>query len=206
MAVFKPAQNSDDCYVTYNAGGIDLTANFIGMGATDFGGYSNHSGIRFLNVTIPKDATILTAIVTFQAQSDQSVTTCNILIKGELVADATTFGTYANFMGRTRTVANVPWNNIGAWTVDTDYDSPSVVDIIQEQVSQVTWASGNHLVLFFEDNASDAAAHRYGKSYDLSTTLCARLTVTWLTETITMDKWYSEIQQPIKEKIDIVGY
>jgi len=171
MAVFKPGQNNDDC-LTYNSI-INLNAFYLGNI-----GYSCDSGVRFSNVTIPKGATILSAKVTFQSAGNYATTVCNDRIKGEDVDDPAVFSTYANYAGRARTDHLVDWNAVPAMATDTDYDSPDLTDIIQHIVNRAGWASGQHLVLFFADNVSDIA-YRILKDYDVSTTLCARLTVTW---------------------------
>ena len=176
MAVFKPEQSSDDCYVTSNET-INLTyaALYFGQGT-----YQYHAGIRFRNVTIPQGSTILSAVITFQANFSHASETCNAQIKGENIDTAATFSTYADYnTGRTRTAAYVDWNSIPPWTINTDYDSPSIVNIIQEIVNRGGWVSGNDLVIFISNNGSSATTYRAPKSYDTSTTLCPRLTITW---------------------------
>jgi hypothetical protein len=177
MAVFKPAQSEDDCFAD-STPAISLADTFQYIGKLG-GEESCDTGVRFINVTIPKDATILTAIVTFQAQQNQVGVTCNATIKGELSATPAIFSTYDDFWARTRTTHTVPWNNIPTWTINTDYDTPDVSPIIQEQVNQVAWASGDNLVLFFENNGSGFGKYRVAKTYDQSITNCAGLTVTW---------------------------
>lgn len=178
MAVFLPGQSSDDCYS--GPSDFSLDAFYLLLGAAAAGGYS--SGIRFVGVTIPQGASILTAKVTFQSFNDRGDVVCNIQIKGENADDPATFSNQANFNGRTRTTEYVNWDAIPAWTANNDYDSPSIINIIQEIVNRAGWVSENHLVLFFANNVSDVC-FRLPKSYDYDTTYCARLTVTWSTAT-----------------------
>jgi hypothetical protein len=176
MAIFKPGQSSDDCNTVPAASDMDSTSPAFALGRiTNY--YS--SGVRFINVTIPQGATVLTAKVTLQARGSNSGTACHVQIKGEDIDDATTFSTYADYAGRTRTTEYKAWESIPAWTIDTDYDSPDITNIIQEIVDRGGWASGNDLVLFFDSSDSDSYAYRSAKSYDHSTTLCPRLDVTW---------------------------
>jgi hypothetical protein len=175
MAVFKPGQSTDDGYI-YG------TSFYLAYNLLSFGKYASvveEGGVRFIEVTIPRGAQILTANVTFQSYDNTSGTTCNIQIKGEAADDAATFSTLANYNARTRTSEYVNWNAIPAWVINTDYDSPSINAIVQEIINRSGWVSGNHLVLFFANNGSSTNAYRDPKAYDLSTTLCARLTVTW---------------------------
>jgi hypothetical protein len=176
MSVFKPAESHDDCHEVAGSQ-INLTQQWCYFGRISSQDYN--TGVRFASVNIPKGSAILSAKVTFQSDEDDSGTVCNCTIKGEAADDPATFSTWQDFDGRVRTSATVPWNDISAWTTDTDYDSPGIKDIIQEIVNQAGWVSGNHIVIFCEDNGSDGGAIREFKSYDDSTTLCARLTVTW---------------------------
>lgn len=175
MAVFKPGQSSDDCYDD----GTDTTRNDTLVFGDVAGLVFFESGIRFINVTIAKGATILTAKVTFQESTGTAGTTCNVQIKGENVDDAATFSNHANYAGRARTSESVNWNSIPGWEVDTDYDSPSITTIVQAIINRAGWVSGNDLVLFFANNSSSADAYRMPKAYDTSTTLCPRLTITY---------------------------
>jgi hypothetical protein len=179
-AVFKPGQSSDDCYA-YNfgyKGGIHMI--WPAQPYLDFGAVSEprDTGIRFVNVTIPKGATILTAKVTFNSYYTVTSQQCNVRIKGEDADDPATFSTYDNFFGRVRTSQYVDWSAIPSWTANTDYDSPDITNIVQAIVNRPGFA--NHLVIFIEDNGSLEDVNRYPKSYDNTTALCPRLTVTWI--------------------------
>jgi hypothetical protein len=175
MAVFKPGQTTDECMVANAVLSSSLWAWF-----GDMSGVSYSTAARFCNLTIPKGAVILSAKVTFQSYVSMFVgTVCNIKIKGEAADNAATFSTYADYTGRAKTTANVNWNNLPVWMPTHDYDSPDVTTIIQEIVNRTGWSSGNHLVLFFEDNGSSYDAYRVFNTYLYSATYCARLTITW---------------------------
>jgi hypothetical protein len=177
MPVFLPEQSADDGII-YDDVNDMINLNGANLGLGYYGAQVNIAGIRFRNITIPKSATILTAKITLQASQSKSGDTCKVRIKGEATDNATTFSTYADFVGRGVTTAYVDWT-LAAWTADTDYDSPEIKTIIQEIVNRAGWASLNSLVLFLVDNGStDALAWRTAKQYDYSTTLCARLTIT----------------------------
>ena len=176
MAVFLPAQNEDDAS-TYSVA-IYLTGANIAMGSPNPLPLPFDAGVRFANITISKKSTILSAKVTFQAYSAGAGETCKVRIKGEAADDPATFSTKANFDNRAKTTEYMDWT-IPVWTIDTDYDSPDIKNIIQEIVDRPGWVRGNHLILFFPNNGSTAYATRSPKAYDTSTTLCARLTITY---------------------------
>ncbi len=55
------------------------------------------------------------------------------------------------------------WDNIPAWTQDTEYQSPDISAIVQEIVNQAGWVSGNHLVLFWDDHEGRSTATRQAR-------------------------------------------
>jgi hypothetical protein len=136
------------------------------------------SAQRFTTVAVPNSATIDTAYLTYQSNGSLSTTTCNTVIDGEDVDDATQITNQGDWEGRDRTTANVAWNNIGAWTGGSDYNSPEIKTVIQEIVDRDGWASGNAMQLFWSDyegQGSDADARRDAKSYDKDSSNCPKL-------------------------------
>jgi len=172
---FRPGESDDDAYD--NGTAIQRATNPLIMG--DILGTQYQTGVRFKSLDIPPGSTINTAKVTFQAQLDRTTNTCNIQIKGQDDDNPNTFSTHADFIARARTTQYVNWDDVPDWITNNDYDTPSLTDIIQAIINRPLWASGNSLVLFFANNASSNNAERRGKSYDLSTTLCPNLIITW---------------------------
>ena len=173
--------SSDDCLKYFQSG----SPQFNLVASQDTAGYYNATyskygcGMRFLNVTIPQGATITAAYLTFNCQAVWSGTVVRTRVKGEAIDNAATFSTLADFDARTRTSASVDWDAIAAWAVDTNYNSIDIKTIIQEIVNRAGWASGNALVLFWDDfdDRSDhnANAIRAGKDYDISPTYAPKL-------------------------------
>ena len=79
------------------------------------------------------------------------------------------------------TSAQVNWDNIGAWTLNSEYQSPNINSIIQEIVNQGNWQSGNAIILFWDDHdgRSSAISHaqRSAYSYNGSSTYAPKLHV-----------------------------
>jgi len=73
----------------------------------------------------------------------------------------------------------VAWNNVGGWSIDTWYDSPSIVSILQTQIDKVGWASGQNLTIHLVDNSSTSGAERSGRSRDYGTAYSAELIVNY---------------------------
>lgn len=92
---------------------------------------------------------------------------CKARWKGEVPADgdaedfAAPENTYAAFVARPRTTAYYD-ETMPAWVLDTSYTTPTsttaLVPVLKEILDNVNWASGNHIMLFAEDNGSTIAA------------------------------------------------
>jgi len=113
------------------------------------------------------------------------LTTVNSRISAEDVDDAATFSSDSSaFDARwaARTTARVDWDNIGAWTLNTDYNSPDIKTVIQEIVDRAGWASGNDIVIFWDD-FDDRSTHntsRWRLAYSYTTPASApKLYIEW---------------------------
>jgi len=126
------------------AGGTVTDATQLWLGA----------GGRFTNVTIPASSTIDSAYLKVTALVSRTETTVNTRIYGEDVDDAAAFSTVANYNGRTQTSAFVDWDSISSWTINVEYSSPDIKTIIQEIIDRGGWASGQDMVVFWEDHGS----------------------------------------------------
>ena len=107
-------------------------------------------GLRFQNISIPKDATIYSAYVEMVSHEVKTVDdVANIKIYGEASANAETF-TEEIFSTRPKVETSVEWiadQPWGLWTVER---TPDIAGIIQDIVNQEGWASGNALALIME--------------------------------------------------------
>jgi hypothetical protein len=135
--------------------------------------------MRFTNITLPKGSTINSACITLTADGDQSVATVNSKVRGEDVDNAAQFSDETDYWARPRTSAEVNWDNIPAWTAETEYDSLDIKTVIQEIIDRDGWSSGNALVIFWDDH-DDRSSHvsdcrRIGYSYDGSSTKAPKL-------------------------------
>ena len=116
-------------------------------------------GLRFTDITIPKGAKIKKAWVQFEVDETKGGTyPVYLIIDGELSANAATFSKAdRDISSRPRTISG-EWWDVPSWDVKGEQGSaqktPDIADIIQEIVNQDGWASGNSLVLIFEQGYS----------------------------------------------------
>lgn len=167
--------STDDCTATATA--IFLTANDLEVGKNGSDVASN-AGFRWLGVSVPSGATIESAYIKFTSNR-ANFGTVNTELEGEAADNPITFSTLVDYNGRSRTVEKVSWPNVGSWSDGVQYDTPDLSSIIQEIINRPGWASGNALVLFWNDDGSSAYISRHPKAYDLSPSLSAELYITY---------------------------
>jgi len=166
--------NADDCWVYKTYPGAawafqDGNSHTVGQ-KTVWGFTHSGTGQRFQTVALAQAETIDTASLIITASGTKSSTTVKSYIQGEDADDAAAFSTYANYNGRARTTAKIAWDGIAAWTDGVEYTSPEIKTVIQEIVDRGGWATGQDIVIFWEDhdNRSSASAIRGGHSHNLS--------------------------------------
>ena len=121
-------------------------------------------GLRFLNVAIPKNATITGASIQFQADEAQSDSTV-LTIQAQASGNAPAFGT-AKFdvSGRARTAASAtwtpaPWTTVGQ--AGANQRTQDIKNILQEIVNRSDWVSGNSIVIVIT-----GIGHRTAESFE----------------------------------------
>jgi len=111
-----------------------------------------NTGIRFINVAVPKDAQIQQAYLTLTNTRATINEDFVMKIIGEDSAAPAIFGTWADFTGRSQTNADKQWN-AEDWSFGSVVNSPDISNIIQEIVNKAAWASGNNMVIFLEGDS-----------------------------------------------------
>ncbi len=183
---YQVGTSSDDAFRRLEDDFWSLTNIYGSAGSDSAINYKNGAGMRFLNMIIPKGSSIDTAKLTLRAAINRAGTVCNTRISAEDVDDAITFADDSGAFDTrwaARTTARVDWDGIAAWTAGVDYDSPEIKTVIQEIVDRGGWASGQDMVIFwddFEDRSTHADfALRAPQSYDGSATFAPKLVITF---------------------------
>ena len=186
---------SDDCEVSFTLDDMliwDPVWPRVDAGYKGGGLYRNGSGMRWLNITAPQGATILSAHIHFHCQYDDVIDVCRTQFCGDNEDNAAIFTTALDYMARRgtdvggadnskRTVEEVNWDNIPHWGIGDILESPDLSAIVQEIVNRPGWQSGNALALFWDDHKgrSDAPALREAVSRNGSPVWCEILHVTF---------------------------
>jgi type IV pilus assembly protein PilY1 len=146
--------------------------------------YKWGSGMRFTNITIPKGSNITAAYLTIRADASRSGTTVYSKVRGEDADNPAQFSDITDYWDRPRSSAEVNWDGIPEWTLDSEYNSPDIKTVIQEIIDRAGWVSGNDLVIFWDDHddRSDHASgcSRRGYSYDGSSAKAPKLHIEYI--------------------------
>jgi hypothetical protein len=165
---------SDDAEESLETGDTDLTSSDLELAVDGPPEPRQWVGMRFTDITIPRNATISSATIQFtqdQSDSDTEPDT-DVRIFGEKSPDSATFDAVPfNITSRPMTTASVLWDDIPVWTVPgqsgPDQRTPNLASIIQEIVNQPTWASGNALaILIAPDPIDDNTMERTASSFE----------------------------------------
>jgi hypothetical protein len=121
-------------------------------------------GVRFPNVIVPQGATILKAELRLTAHADVG-TGANVDTKvyAEDADDAAQFSNVTDYDARTPT-AKVDWDDIASWSALQVY-ARDITTSVQAVIDRIGWASGNALVVFFEDHDGASTQYHSRKTY-----------------------------------------
>lgn len=197
---------NDNCRVTYNDDTNEW--NFDKKDVTTAGYYNrNHqemeSGLRFTNITIPRDAEIKRAYLTLTARDNNSANNIETIITGEDTGSADAFDDLSDYQDRNRTDADVPWSfdDDDVWSEAASYRSPNIKSIFQEIVDRSDWGSGNDVVIFWGDDGSaeeDKTCKR-AYSYYMDDKKSARLYIEYERATPSYEELPEELETLIEE-------
>lgn len=181
-STWQVGASSDDCQRRYHAvSGWDFWTEYFRqkVGHQDSTRYKYGGGMRFTGIDLIQGINIDAAYLKVCARYSNAGQEVNSKIEGEDADNATTFSDMADFMGRTRTSSMVYWDNIEAFTTPYWYTSPDIKTIVQEIVDRSGWASGNNIVLFWQDFDDRSTDIRTTYDYDLASSLAPKLEVTY---------------------------
>lgn len=122
---------------------------------------NDYIGLRFANVNIPKNATVLDAYLEFTAYQNGTSDGASMIIQGVNEDNPRNFRRYERYLQRNKSKTSpVLWSNIRSWYKDRDYKSPSIANIVQTTVNRSGWENGNNM-MFIMSNFTNAARGGY---------------------------------------------
>ena len=130
------------------------------------------AALRFDNVNIPKDATIISAYVRFKCYYNLGPggNTCNVNVHIEDSDDPVAIANITDFNARVLNLgAAEAWNAVPLWTSGNYYDSIDISTILETHLARAGWVSGQALIVYFMENSSSANAFRQWRSHNYLT-------------------------------------
>jgi hypothetical protein len=122
-------------------------------------------GIRFTDLTIPKNATIEEARIIFVSDEENFGAT-ELQVFGEASSNPKTFSKIpGNISDRSLSKSFSNWNPEGWSQSNNKYSSPSLISIVSELIHQIDWRSGNSMA-FIIKGLGKRVAQTYDKNPD----------------------------------------
>ncbi len=134
---------------------------------------------RFTLVSIPKDATINSCVVTFtssQTRSDDILTKLHF----EAADDPAAVANAADFIARALT-SGTDWDESIDWVTNSEFPSDDFKAELQEVVNRVGWVANNAAQFFHMDDGSATDDWQASWAYDADTGLALQLAVDYTT-------------------------
>jgi len=126
------------------------------------------NGFRFNNISIPSNATITQAYISFTSNGNYSNTLASTRIYAQdETASPATFtdcGGCNDITSRSLTSNFTDWSNVSAWTQDNVYNSPDISAVIQEIIDDQAGLSAGSVVIITQ--SLDDGEERNTYSYD----------------------------------------
>jgi tartrate-resistant acid phosphatase type 5 len=173
--VSQVGSSTNDAEESVNSGNVSVTSPDLQLGADN--NAAQLVGIRFTNIGIPRNARIVSAYVEFEV-AEISSGAASVTIRGQASDNAPAFSsTKHNISARSRTTAQVAWNNIPSWpTLNAKWQTPNLSAVIQEIVNRPNWAGGNSIALIIT-----GSGRRTAESYDGEPPAAPKLIVNYTT-------------------------
>ena len=158
------AASADDGF--WSSGSFSATGQSVGFG--NVGGVSYSGFLRFTGLSALAGTTITAAYLQVVSHSAKSGATCNATIRAAAADNVAAPTSSAQASGQARVATSIAWNPVPAWVAGSTYQTPSLVALLQDLVSNGYLASGVAL-FYIENNASSANANREPASWDHAT-------------------------------------
>ncbi|MDZ7841006.1 MAG: PilC/PilY family type IV pilus protein [Gammaproteobacteria bacterium] len=174
METFYPSATNDDD--EDGDGGYSLSSPDLDIGEED-------AGVRFRNVTIPRNAVILHAEIEFISRTSMGYYGDNthVEIFGHDADSSPPFDENGandidNLLNDV-TGASVRWSNIIPLSTDQHVTTPNIRSIVKEIVDRDGWASGNDMTILLEDEGG----HRELSTVDRGAAYAPELRIQYVT-------------------------
>jgi hypothetical protein len=170
------SDNSDEMYIYYSGALWTPYPYYMQLGSASVNEQKPGNGLRFRSVTIPPGAIISTAYLSLASNMNKTGASVKVRITGDKELSADVFSDAANYKLRRGTIvggpdntkittAQVDWDGLADWVINTWYDTPDISTVIQEIINQTGWISGSPLAVFVDDHDDRSTHYIWRKFY-----------------------------------------
>lgn len=148
ISVSQISDKNDDAEERISGGDVLLNSSDLELGKD--GSADQIVAMRFTNVQIPKGGTVLEADITFTSR-DTSINTSNLVFTVENNTSPGPFSSSRNHISNRASnvvAGSESWTPPNFDSADEAYTSPDLSALLQQVVSQSSWAPGNSIVVF----------------------------------------------------------
>ncbi|MBU2963977.1 PilC/PilY family type IV pilus protein [Amphritea sp. 2_MG-2023] len=138
-------------------------------------------GLRFEGLMIPQGADITSATLSLVSATDSGASTSLSLYAEDADNSAEFTTANSDLSDRDTTSSSVSWTPT-SWDEGESYQAPDLANVIEEVVERSGWCGGNDLSLLIEGSGA-----RFAKSFDLSSTESAVLSVEYDVDSVDDD-------------------
>lgn len=161
--------NQDNATFTSNS-----TTVWLGNGTSTTASYA---GLRFINVTIPPSATVVSAKLQVYSFQSQWISV-NMSMAADATGNSATFSASSLPSQRTLTTQKISHSSNSNWNANTWYTLDEMAPVLQEVISRADWVSGNSLSLILKGTGG-AYGRKNITGWDGSSANAAKLVITY---------------------------
>jgi hypothetical protein len=121
---------------------------------TSFGTNKQGGSTRYINVPMLREATIASAIMTFNSGDTTGTTTPSGVFDADDVDDSPRITSDGEWDAIAKTSATVGWTISEAWIQNEEYESPELKTIVKEWVDRPGHEANQALTVFLHDEAN----------------------------------------------------
>ena len=159
---------------------VDTIDNDLDIGFDTESGKKQTVGLRFQDIDIPKDATILDANIVFTSKG-VSTGDATFMIKGINEGNVAKFSNTANdITSRLTTSAQVVWDTAEWDGAARTFETSDITPVVQEIINRDDWAGGNTMGFVIECSSS-ACNPRVAETADGDISKSPRIKITYQT-------------------------
>lgn len=173
-ATFQVGNGADDVNEVNTS--LDTTSGIAWIG-TGGSASASFTGLRFVNVTIPRNATIQSARLEFYSTQSQWLS-IGMNIGADAVANSAVFSSSSRPSGRVLTTARAIHTSNIQWLANTWYSITGLESVITEMVGRSDWNAGTNLSLVTRGTVG-TWGRKFVRSFDGNPTQAPRLVVTY---------------------------